>query len=81
MVGEIRTGQDLQKIPRGKKLKAVYFPSDPKGAVVRWGDQSATHKTLLGGKNHDYFNRKGDNVTGGKQGYITIDSNGNMAIQ
>lgn len=80
-VGEIRNGDDLARVPRNKQLRAVYFPNDPRGPSVRWGDGSRSHATLLRGVNHDYFWRKGDNTQGGKQGYITIDSNGNLTVK
>ncbi len=78
-VGEIRSGDDLARVPRNQQLRAVYFPSDPGGPVVRWG--TGTMNQVLGGGNHDHFHRSGDNVTNGKQGYLTIDSSGNMTIQ
>lgn len=78
-LGEIRQPSDLQNVPRGVKMRAVFFPSDPNGPVVRWGN--GQYKTILGGSLHDYFYRAGDNVTSGKQGYITIDSLGNLTMQ
>ena len=78
-VGEIRRGEDLQSVPRNQRLKAVYFPYDAHGPVIRWGVQGSM-SSVLGGKAHDYFWRAGDNVSGGKQGYIQIDSYGNLSF-
>jgi hypothetical protein len=78
-LGEIRQPGDLASVPRGVQMRAVFFPNDPQGPVVRWGN--GAYSSILGGVIHDYFYRSGDNVSAGKQGYLTIDSTGNVTTQ
>lgn len=79
--GEIRSGDDLQRVPRNVQLRAVYVPYDQYGPSIRWGDESQFRSSLMGGLNHDQFWRWGDNMGAARQGYIMIDSYGQLTVR
>ncbi len=73
--GEIRSEADLASVPRNVKLRAVYVPD----GSIRWAN-SSTMKRVFAKANHDYLVCSGDAHFPTRQGYIIVNSHGQLSV-
>jgi hypothetical protein len=78
-VGEIRTLESWESLPRDKRLRAIYI-TDDKGPVIRWGDPE-TMDTVLSGNIHDNLVCEGDKtIDDARSGWITVSKDGIVSV-
>ena len=70
-VGEIKTAADLDKLPKGIRLKAVFIPATHEPAYIRWGNPW-TMLDAAPGDRHDHLWCEGDPVLPTRQGYLEV---------
>jgi hypothetical protein len=77
LVGEIRTLESWESLPRDTSLRAIYFIDD-KGPVVRWGDP-ATMASILPGNTHNHLVCD-DELIDVKSGWIAVSRDGRISV-
>jgi len=79
IIGEIRTLDDWDSLPRDVQFRAIYLIDD-KGPVIRWGNTHTMHKVLPGNL-HDHLVCESDELTQAKSGWIIVSKNGELSVR
>jgi hypothetical protein len=77
-IGEIRTPDDWNSVPRDIHVRAIYL-TDTKGPVIRWGNPN-TMDRILPGRFHEHLVCKGDELIQAKSGWIRVSKNGEISV-
>jgi hypothetical protein len=78
ILGEIRTLEAWEGLPRDISLRAIYLIDD-KGPVIRWGNPDTMTK-VLAGFYHDHLVCEGDELTDAKSGFIKVSRDGTIWV-
>lgn len=79
IIGEIRTLDSWESLPRDTYLRAIYLTDDEE-PVIRWGNPDTMTSIFLG-DTHEFLVCWGDELNDAKSGWIRVNKSGVISVK